>query len=79
MAFQTNVLVNGEWRTRTLGVDDILQHHDRLDAQAPVQLQETPVLGLLSQTVFRSPLAHWILPGNFRSPECNDVAFIGVG
>jgi hypothetical protein len=81
MAFETSTLVNGQWTTRTLDVNAVLQHYDQEDREAKmthVEVEQTPVLGLLTQTVIRSPLVHWILPARLRSQYCNDVAFIGV-
>jgi hypothetical protein len=81
MAFETRTLVNGEWTTRTLDINTVLRHYDQQDEEAnktEAEIEAAPVLGLLSQTVVRSPLVHWILPVSLRNPETNDVAFIGV-
>ena len=81
MAFETSILQNGEWTTRTLDVNTVLRHYDLQDQEATanaVEIESAPVLGLLTQTVIRSPLVHWILPVKLRDPETNDVAFIGV-
>jgi hypothetical protein len=81
MAFETSTLVNGEWTTRTLDVDTVLRHYDQQDKKADgnvLQVDKAPVLGILTQTVIRSPLIHYILPARLRGPDFNDVAFIGV-
>jgi len=82
MALQTATVVNGEWTTQTLDVNAILQHYNEEDRQAMTSaaqdVEKAPVLGLLTQTVLRSPLAHWILPVHLRGTEYDDVAFIGV-
>ena len=81
MAFQTNTLVNGEWVTRRIDVNTVLQHYDQQDKEATVtapEVETAPRLGLLTQTVIRSPLIQWILPVKLRKPGLNDVAFIGV-
>lgn len=81
MAFETNTLVNGTWTRQTVDVDAVLRHYDEQDKEANdynVEVEKPPVLGLLSQTVIRSPLAHWILPVRSRDTNVNDVAFIGV-
>jgi hypothetical protein len=81
MAFETSILQNGEWTTRTLDVNTVLRHYDLQDQEATAntaEIERAPVLGLLTQTVIRSPLVHWILPVKLRDPETNDVAFIGV-
>ena len=73
--------MNGEWTTRTLDVNTVLRHYDQQDKEAnakAIEVQRAPVLGLLTQTVIRSPLAHWILPVRLRNLDTNDVAFIGV-
>jgi hypothetical protein len=82
MAFATNTLVNGEWTTRTIDVNAVLRHYDQQDKEASanaMEVERPPVLGLLTQTVIRSPLVHWILPVRLRDLNTNDVAFIGVG
>lgn len=81
MALETNTLVNGEWTTQTLDVNSVLQHYDQQDKDVPAKFSDVdlpPVYGLLTQTVIRSPQAHWILPVKLRNPDANDVAFIGV-
>lgn len=60
-------------------MNDVLNHHNQKDRPEPEEeVEQAPVLGLLSQTVIQSPLAHWILPARMRSMVNNDVAFIGV-
>lgn len=81
MAFETSILQNGEWTTRTLDVNTVLRHYDQKDQEASanaVEVERAPVLGLLTQTVIESPLVHWILPVKLRDSDTNDVAFIGV-
>ena len=81
MAFETNTLVNGEWTTRTLDINTVLKHFDQESKETNIRdldIETAPTLGLLTQTVVRSPLVHWILPVRLRNRERNDVAFIGV-
>ena len=81
MAFEASTLVNGEWTTRTLDVNTVLRHYDQQDEEAAanaIEIDSSPVLGLLTQTVIRSPVVHWILPAKLRDSNTNDVAFIGV-
>lgn len=81
MALATSSLVDGEWVTRSLDVNTVLRHYDQQDRDAattPVEVETAPKLGLLTQTVIRSPLAHWILPIRLRDDRTHDVAFIGV-
>ncbi|CZR62372.1 uncharacterized protein PAC_12269 [Phialocephala subalpina] len=80
MAFESNTLVNGEWTTRVLDVNTVLRHYDQQDkdnATNLVDVEKTPKFGLLTQTVIRSPLVHWILPVRLRDSRIHDVAFIG--
>jgi hypothetical protein len=81
MAFETSTLVNGEWTTRTLDVDTVLRHYDQKDKEARttfMEVETAPTIGILTQTVIRSPLVHWILPVKLRDLETQHVAFIGV-
>lgn len=62
-----------------MNVNAVLQHYDQQDKEDSLgNLETPPVFGMLTQTLIRSPLVHWILPARFRSSERNDVAFIGV-
>ncbi len=81
MAFETSTLVNGEWTTRTLDVDTVLRHYNQKDKEATttfMEVENAPTIGLLTQTVIRSPLVHWILPVKLRDIKTQHVAFIGV-
>jgi hypothetical protein len=81
MAFETSSFQDGQWTTRTLDVNAVLQQYDNEEREAKMphmHVENAPVLGLLTQTVIRSPLVHWILPVRLRNQENNDVAFIGV-
>lgn len=62
----------------TFGVDDVLRAQNAEEESRVMDVEQLPVLGILSQTVIRSPLVHWILPVKFRGPQIHDVAFIGV-
>ncbi|KUJ10314.1 uncharacterized protein LY89DRAFT_740042 [Mollisia scopiformis] len=80
MAFESSTLVNGAWTTRTFDVNTALRHFDQQDkdnAANQMAIETTPKLGLLTQTVVRSPLVHWILPVRLRDNRIHDVAFIG--
>ena len=81
MAFHASTLVNGEWTTRTLDVDTVLRHYDQQDKAANpdfVAVEPNPTVGVLTQTVIRSPLVHWILPVKLRDVQTQHVVFIGV-
>ncbi|TGO85715.1 hypothetical protein BPOR_0371g00050 [Botrytis porri] len=82
MAFplQTQVLVDGQWVTRTVDTHTLLQRYNRMDDRAIDHTMETirpPIRGVLTQTIIPSPLVHWILPIKLRGQEYNDVAYIG--
>ncbi|KAJ5052074.1 uncharacterized protein L3040_001834 [Drepanopeziza brunnea f. sp. 'multigermtubi'] len=80
MALTTNSLVDGEWVTRTLDLNTVLRHYDQQDkdaAAAFTEVERAPKLGLLTQTVIRSPLVHWVLPIRLRDDKTHDVAFVG--
>jgi hypothetical protein len=79
MALQSSTFVNGQWTTTSFGVDHILRVHNQKDKIPNIMdVEKAPTLGLLSQTVIRSPLVHWILPVRLRGSGIDDVAFIGV-
>lgn len=73
--FQSHVLENGQWVTRTTNVDDILSK----PAMKPTKQtrQPPPQCGIMTRTVVESPVAHWIIPVRLRSPQHNDIAFVG--
>ncbi|KAM0313888.1 hypothetical protein ACHAO8_005134 [Botrytis cinerea] len=82
MAFplQTQVLVDGQWVTRTVDTHTLLQRYNQMDDREVDHTMETirpPVRGVLTQTIVPSPLVHWILPIRIRGQEYNDVAYIG--
>jgi hypothetical protein len=77
---ETNVLVNGEWVSRVVDVQAVLEHHDQRDMRLGMasEVESAPDVGILSQTIVRSPIINHILPVRMRGLEHNDVAFIGV-
>ncbi|KUI63102.1 hypothetical protein VP1G_10219 [Cytospora mali] len=73
--FQSHVLENGQWVTRTTNVDDILS---KPTMKPTKQIrQPPPQCGIMTRTVVESPVAHWIIPVRLRSPQHNDIAFVG--
>lgn len=81
LPLQTQVLVDGQWITRTIDAHTLLQQHNQMNertANSTSEMLRPPVRGILTQTVIPSPLVHWILPIRLRGQEYNDVAFIGV-
>jgi hypothetical protein len=81
MAFEASHYENGRWTTRTWDVNAVLQQWDKEEQHARMphmDVEKSPVLGILTQTVIRSPLVHWIFPVRLRDEDHNDVAFVGV-
>ncbi|CAP70354.1 uncharacterized protein PODANS_3_4370 [Podospora anserina S mat+] len=76
MAFQTNVLRDGQWVTETINVQSIVKSQ-QVDAAPQQQVLKPPRCGLLTRTIVESPFINSILPVRIRSPLHNDVAFIG--
>ncbi|KAF4301921.1 Cleavage/polyadenylation specificity factor A subunit [Botryosphaeria dothidea] len=81
MALQTGVFENGQWVTRRVSIQDILQQNSQREShvqQTPFRPpMEQPVVGLLSRSVLQSPVVNWIIPARVRNREKNDVVFIG--
>ncbi|KAF2004601.1 hypothetical protein P154DRAFT_426022 [Amniculicola lignicola CBS 123094] len=79
---QGQVLVDGEWVSRPA---DIYRIMARAQQQAATETREpeekppppVPQLGLLSRTVFASPLIKFILPANIQLKKPQDGIFIG--
>ncbi|KAK0619881.1 mono-functional DNA-alkylating methyl methanesulfonate N-term-domain-containing protein [Immersiella caudata] len=78
MAFQTNVLRGGEWVTETINLQAVLKAGSSAPGPKKQRLQKAPQCGILTRTVVESHLVNSILPVRLRSPQHNDVAFIGV-
>jgi hypothetical protein len=78
MAFQTNVFRGGEWVTETVDLQSFLKSQAASKGPAKEPLLKPPRCGLLTRTVVESPVINSILPVRLRSPQNNDVAFVGV-
>ncbi|KAL1838353.1 hypothetical protein VTJ49DRAFT_2784 [Mycothermus thermophilus] len=78
MAFQTNVFRDGAWVTETVDLRSVLkgQNNDQKEFTKR-DPPEPPCCGILTRTVVESNRAHQILPVRLRSPDHNDLAFIG--
>ncbi|KAL2258992.1 hypothetical protein VTK26DRAFT_7490 [Humicola hyalothermophila] len=74
MAFHTSIFRGGEWVTERVDLHAILK--SQTDPKPPTQ-PKPPQCGLLTKTVVESARANWILPARLRSPENNDIAFVG--
>ncbi|KAK4100821.1 hypothetical protein N658DRAFT_83610 [Parathielavia hyrcaniae] len=78
MAFQTNVLRDGEWVTETVNLHSVLKSQKARPKVPPRKdPQKPPRCGLLTRTLMESALANSILPVRLRSPGHNDIAFVG--
>lgn len=79
MAFQTDVLRNGEWVTETVALDSVIEGKSDVKSLTPQpRLDQPPIYGILTRTVIESPVAHWMLPVRLRSAQHMDIAIIGV-
>ncbi|KAL2170323.1 hypothetical protein VTG60DRAFT_5002 [Thermothelomyces hinnuleus] len=78
MAFQTNVFRDGEWVTETVNLRAVLESQ-RTTTKGPAKpdLLKPPRCGLLTTTLIGSARVNSILPVRLRSPEHNDIAFVG--
>jgi len=77
------VLVNNEWVSRPLDVYQIMARAQQDDTEMlepavkPAIHPHVPGYGILSRTVFPSPLFKFILPANIRHKDLNDIALVG--
>jgi hypothetical protein len=82
MSFETRVLVDGEWVTRTVDLQTVLdldrEASPRTRPQLPLPNGDPPSMGILTKTLVRSPVVLWIIPARIRHEDKNDVLFIGV-
>jgi hypothetical protein len=80
MAFQTNVFRDGEWVTETVNLHAVLKSQ-KAGPKGPAKQDplKPPRCGLLTRTLIESAQANLILPVRLRSPDYNDIAFVGVG
>ncbi len=78
MAFQTNVLRDGQWVTETVNLQAALEASAFEKPPSDPDPPEPPTLGVLTRTVVESPVTKWILPLSIRSTKQTDIAFIGV-
>lgn len=71
---------NGRFVQRNINFDTILEQNKKAN-KSPVPEVEPDRdggFGILTQTVVRSPITHWILPARLSNEKDHDVAFIGV-
>ncbi|EPE03431.1 thermotolerance protein [Ophiostoma piceae UAMH 11346] len=79
MAFQTNVLRDGEWVTETVDLHSVLNGNAAASSRKPQRqaVGKAGTYGILTKTAIESPVAQFILPVRLRSSKHVDVAFIG--
>ncbi|KAF1850425.1 uncharacterized protein K460DRAFT_273269 [Cucurbitaria berberidis CBS 394.84] len=75
------VLVDNEWVSRPLDVYQIMARAQQADTEMrePTMKSAThvPELGILSRTIFASPMSNVILPANVRHKDLTDIALVG--
>ena len=84
MSLQTNVLINGRWTTRILDrqqFQSMAMNRDAMEKQksntnSMFSAPKPPVLGILTQTLVRSPVIRFIIPARIRHQKYNDVLLI---
>ncbi|KAJ2981688.1 hypothetical protein NUW58_g6626 [Xylaria curta] len=73
-SIQTQVLVDNEWVTRTVSVEELLTTPTKT---ANTTHRKPPNFGVFTRTVIESPIVRWVLPAQLRSSRLNDVALVG--
>ncbi len=82
MSVQTRSLVNNQWTTRTVDIHQIMAgNRSPVDKQKPttngtLSAPKAPALGLLTQTLVKSPVIRYIIPARIRHQKYNDVLLI---
>jgi hypothetical protein len=78
---QTSVLVNNEWVSRPIDAYQFMAQARELEGDVPESIakptNQVPELGILSKTVFASPLFKSVRPANVRHKDLNDIVLIG--
>jgi hypothetical protein len=78
---QTSLLVDNEWVSRPVDAYQFMAQARESDGHLPETIKESthhvPELGLLSRTVFASPLFKSVRPANIRHKDLNDIVLIG--
>ncbi len=80
MSVQTTVLENGRWVTRNVDPYRVRAQNTETPrkehSQPSINLPKTPLLGLITKTLVRSPVINRIIPARIRHRTKNDVLFI---
>ena len=75
------VLINNEWVSRPLDVYQIMARNSQTDTEMREPITKAaihaPELGILSKTIFASPMSKFILPANIRHKDSTDIALVG--
>ena len=78
---QNYVLVDNEWVSRPVDVYQAMAQARDSDSEMPEATVEpstqVPELGILSRTVFASPLFKSVRPANIRHKDLNDIVLVG--
>ncbi|KAL5113983.1 hypothetical protein ACEQ8H_008129 [Pleosporales sp. CAS-2024a] len=78
---QTSVLVNNEWVSRPIDAYHFMAHARDSDGDvaepAAKSTSQVPELGVLSRTLFASPLFNAVRPAKVRSEHLNDFILVG--
>ncbi|CBX99365.1 predicted protein [Plenodomus lingam JN3] len=78
---QSLVLVDNEWVSRPHDVYHIMAGAHQQDTDMPDAIAkptaEVPEYGVLSRTLFSTPLIKFVLPANIRHKDHNDVVLVG--
>jgi hypothetical protein len=78
---QNYVLVDNEWVSRPVDVYQAMAQARDSDSDMPEATVEPstqlPELGILSRTVFASPLFKFVRPANIRHKHLNDIVLVG--
>jgi hypothetical protein len=78
---QTSLLVDNEWVSRPVDAYQFMAQARQSDGRLPEPIAKStnhvPELGVLSRTIFASPLFKSVRPANIRHKHNNDVVLIG--
>ena len=82
MSIETRVLgEDGQWVTRLMDINQIISRNRENDGSETGEDDDiavnVPIVGLLTRTLFQSPMFNCILPARIRSRAKNDVVFVG--
>jgi hypothetical protein len=78
---QTSVLIDNEWVSRPIDAYQFMAQARDSDSDMPASVakptNQVPELGVISRTVFASPLFKSVRPANIRHKDLNDIILIG--